>query len=144
MALWNQRWSQTDVLQAGGFVVVSTLVLTASFLGIVGLVTGQVTGLDTRLPFYVPAMAVAFVGAVFVFDGEFRDGLRILQSAVLGAVVVFVLALFGGEGIAYAARNPGRVVASDLLFYILAAGLIGTGLGYWALEHWREVVGNTL
>ncbi|MEF8812242.1 MAG: hypothetical protein V5A55_00245 [Halovenus sp.] len=55
MALRNQRWSQADVLQAGGFVIVSTLVLTASFLGIVGLVTG----LDTRLPFYARSVGMS-------------------------------------------------------------------------------------
>ena len=139
MAMGNSRWNRSTVAQAGAFVVLSTVLLTASFLGIVALVTGAVNGLNTRLPFYVLSMAIAFVGAIITFEEEFRGGTQILQLSVIGAIATFVFVTLGGEGVAYLVENPEQVVASHLLFYILAAGLIGTGIGYWAVQHWAEL-----
>jgi len=68
MGTRNKRINRDTVAQAGLFVVGSTIALTASFLGIVGLLTGEVAGLATRLPFYVLATAVAFVGSIIVFE----------------------------------------------------------------------------
>ena len=139
MATGTRRWNGSTVAQAGVFVVLSTGMLTASFLGIVALVTGEISGLNTRLPFYVLAMALAFVAAIVTFEEEFRDGQQILQLSVVGALATFIFVTLGGEGIAYLIEHPGEVISSDLLFYILAAGLIGTGIGYWAIQHWGEL-----
>lgn len=138
MAMGNRRFSRSTVAQAGVFVVLSTVMLTASFLGIVALVTGEVVGISTRLPFYVLSMSIAFVGAIVTFEEEFRDGRQILQLSVIGAIATFVFVTLGAEGIAFLIQNPEEVVASHLLFYILAAGLIGTGIGYWTMRHWGE------
>ena len=67
MSMRNRRPSRNTLAQAGLFVGASTLALTASFLGVVGLLTSQ------------------------------------------------------------------------LIFYILAAGLIGTGVCYWALRNRSEL-----
>jgi hypothetical protein len=133
------QWSHRTLLQAGLFVVVSTLTLTASFLGVVGLFTGDVTGWNLRLPFYVLVMALAFVGAIVTFEELFHEPDRILEVAVGVATVSFLLVTFGGEGVAYLVQNPQQVVASQLLFYILAAGLIAAGIVYWTLNHWSEL-----
>ena len=135
----RRQWSQGQMAQAGLFLAVSTLALTASFLGVVALLTGGVTGLERRLPVYVLAMAVAFVAAIVVLETEYVDGTRILKVAGGGGVATLVLVTLGGEGVAYVVQRPNQVLSSQLLFYILAAGLIGTGLGYWVINHWGDV-----
>ena len=134
----------------GGVVLASTLVLTAAFVGVLALVSGGNDGVGGRLPGYVLAMAVAFVG--FVVAAEQRiddrpgpvDGRRVIVTAGGFALTVFVTVALSGEGVVYALRNPGRVVASEVFLYFLAAGLIGTGLGYWGLRHWREFAARSV
>jgi high-affinity Fe2+/Pb2+ permease len=58
------------------------------------------------------------------------------------AVAVFVTVTLSGEGLVYAAANPAEVLVSRTLLYFLAAGLVGTGVAYWALRHWREFTGD--
>jgi hypothetical protein len=135
----GRGWSRDALARAGLFVLASTVALTASFLGVVGLLTGEVTGLNNRLPLYVLVMALAFVAAIVTFEEEYREAVLVLQFSVLGAAATFLLVTFGGEGVAYLVQNSQAVVASQLLFYILAAGLIGTGIGYWTLNHWSDL-----
>ena len=135
----HRQWSRDALARAALFVLASTVALTASFLGVVGLLSGEVTGLSTRLPFYVLTMALAFVAAIVTFEEEYREATRILVFSVVVAAVTFLLATFGGEGLTFLWQNHQEVVASQLLFYILAAGLIGTGIGYWTLHHWSEL-----
>lgn len=123
--------------RAAVLVVACTLVLTASFVGVLALIDGS-PDFGSRLPVYVLAMAVAFVAAVFLAERRTASGRDILVTAAGVALAVFVLIALGGEGIVYAVRYPDRVIASDLLLYFVAAGLIGTGLGYWGVRHWRE------
>ena len=142
MVTTSRGWNRNALAQASLFVVASTVALTASFLGLVGLLTGDVAGLTGRLPFYVLVTAVVFVAAIVFFETELRDAQRILVLAVLTAAMAFLVVTFGGEGLTYLVQNHEEVVASHLLFYILSAGLIGTGLGYWALQHWPELTGT--
>jgi len=139
MGMAGRRWGKATLARAGIFVAVSTVALTAAFLGVVGLLTGEVTGLTERLPFYVLVTALAFVGAIVVLEEGRNEALQVLVIAGLGGVFTFLLVTFGGEGLTFLLQNRAEVVASQLLFYILAAGLIGTGLGYWALNHWSEL-----
>lgn len=127
-------------MQAALFVVVCTLALTASFLGLVGLVTAAVEGISNRLPFYVLAMAIAFVGSILALEGEFDSGRDVLEVAALAALVTCIVVTLSGEGVAYSLQRPEKVFSSQFVFYFLAAGLIGTGLGYWGLHHWEEYV----
>jgi hypothetical protein len=139
MGIRNKRFSRDTLAQAGLFVVASTIALTASFLGIVGLMTGEVTGLTTRLPFYVLLTAIAFVASIVIFEEEYREGAWVLQLSVLLSATTLILATFGGEGMSYLYQNQEQVVTSQLIFYILSAGLIGTGICYWALQHRSEL-----
>lgn len=139
MGTTRTEWSRNTLAQAGAFVVASTLALTAAFLGIVGLLTGNVTGVTTRLPVYVLLTAIAFVAAIVTFETEFRDGERILILAAATAAGVLVLVTFGGEGLTYLVQHSEEIVASHLLFYLVSAALIATGLGYWFLQHWHEL-----
>jgi hypothetical protein len=133
----------------GAVVLASTLVLTTAFVGVLAVVSGGNDGLGGRLPAYVLVMAVAFVGFVVLAEqrlgtGGGVDGRRVIVTAGGVALTVLVTVALSGEGVVYAVRNPEGVVASEVFLYFLAAGLIGTGLGYWGLRHWREFAAGTL
>lgn len=116
----------------------STLVLTASLVGVLALINGAPVG--SRLPGYVLAMAVAFVVAVFLTEQHMNDSGRIIAKAGAIAFGMFVVVTLCSEGVIYVVEDPDGILASQLLLYFLAAGLIGTGLGYWGVRHWQEFV----
>jgi len=136
----NQNASRlnNEHYELAGVVVCSTVVLTAAFFGIVALVTG-VTGLTGRLPYYVLGGAAAFVASVVRFDHHSQAGVPVLYTASGIALVAFTGLGLATEGIRLAITRPEVVVASQLFVYVVAAGLIATGLGFWAVRHWREV-----
>ncbi|WP_084802554.1 hypothetical protein [Halorientalis sp. IM1011] len=135
----RRRFDVESIGRAGALVAVCTLVLTASFVGLVALVSGQATGLSDRLPAYVLGMATAFVGAVLIAETQGFDGRTVIVGAGVVALGTLVVLTLGGEGLLHAVRNPGALVTSHLLFYFLAAGMIATGFGYWAINHWQEL-----
>lgn len=116
--------------------VASTLVLTASFVGLVGLADGAVHHTTTRLPIYVTATAAVFVGAVVVFEASSGGRRALVAAAAAAAVATLFVVGFGGEGVVYALAEPGDVFDLQLLSYLLSAALMGTGVGYWA---WRNL-----
>jgi hypothetical protein len=128
--------------RASGAVVASTVVLTASFVGVVSFLTSAATGVGARLPFYVLAMAITFAGTIFFLDEPTADGTRVIVATLGVSVASFVFTALSAEGFVYAIRFPERMLASNLLVYFVAAGLICTGLAFWALRHWREFAGE--
>lgn len=121
-----------------GAIVGFTLVMTASFVGIVALLSGDTSGADGRIPYYVLATAVAFVAGLWKLDERTVDGRTVLIAAAGIAVCCGGLFALAVEGILYGVANPDHIVGSQLLVYFVAAGLICTGLGMWSLRHWRE------
>lgn len=116
-------------------VSVAAVVLTATFIGLVALVTGEAVKLFERLPVYVLVGAASFVGAVVWIEETWPHlGRALPTAAAVGAVVSVTLGL-GTEGLLFALNKPGKVIGSHLLTYLLAAGLIGAGLSYWS---WRN------
>jgi len=120
------------------FVLVSSLVFTTSFVGGLGLLSGALVATQSRLPVYVLGMAIVFVAAMFGLITYDADGVTAMLGSVGISLLGFVLLGLTGEGIVYAIRYPDRVFGSQLVIYFLAAGLIGTGLGYWVVSYWRE------
>lgn len=116
-----------------------TALLTASFLGMVGLASGDAVGVLARMPLYVLGSSVAFVGVLLAVDDYNQDGRLVLVQAAVAGVGAFVLGVLGAEGVLYAMTNPEAVVASHLFLYLLSAAIIASGLGYWGMEHWRDV-----
>lgn len=122
-----------------GVVGACTAVLTATFVGIVGVASGNATAIVSRLPLYVLAGAVVFVTVLLVFEHSRLDGRAVLGRAVGTSLSGFVLVSLGTEGVIYAVTNPELVVASHLFAYLLAAAIIASGLGYWVVRNWREL-----
>jgi hypothetical protein len=129
--------------RTAGVVAASTLLLTLAFLGLAAFARGSIAGLEDRIPFYALLMAGVFVVAVLALDDRSADGRVTLASTIGLAVLAFLLALFAGEGLLNVVRNPETILASKLLAYLLAAGLMCTGFGFWLLRHWREYVDDS-
>jgi hypothetical protein len=136
-ALHNHEVVRVSTL-VGGF----TLALTAAFFGVIAFVQDEVVGIGDRIPFYLLATAIIFVVALYVLDSRELEGLTVLAVVLGFTAVSFVLILFGAEGIFYAQANTDKVLSTNLVLYLLAAGLFCTGIGLWGLRHWREFTGD--
>jgi len=127
---------------AVGLITASTLLVTSSLVGILALTEGLVGGLGARVPYYVLAAAVVFVGLIVFLEYKIDDGARIITSSVVVSLVALIAISLSVEGLLFGLEYPNRLF-SNLLPYFLAAGLISTGLIIWALQHWREFVTQT-
>ncbi len=124
------------VARLGAAVAVCTLALTASFVGLVAIVSGSATGLANRFPWYALFAAAVFVAGVVTLETGGKDGRKVLAGSTTVAIGGFLLAALAVEGVLFGLS--GADLGSHLLAYLVAAALISTGLGYWALNHWRE------
>jgi len=139
MAYSQRTVPEGFVARIGLPIVVCTAVLTLGFFGVVALATEQAPQLSLRIPVYVFGAAVAFVGVIVGLDRMHREGPTILAAATGLAIAAFCVLLLGGEGALYVARNPEQVIESRRFLYLIAAGLVATGLGYWGVRHLRSL-----
>ncbi len=139
MAYGRQTQNRVFLARVGMLIVACTAALTLSFFGLMAFAAGGSTGFEHRVPLYVLAMSLAFVAGIVGLDKGRRDGRSILVYSVVVAGATFTFLLLGGEGALYAVRNPDQALASRRVLYLIAAGLMATGLGYWGLRHWRDV-----
>lgn len=123
-------------------VVFLSLLLTAAFLGLVGLISGAPLDVSSRLPAYSLVMGIVFVVAILRLDSPNREGMMVLVSTSGIAALAFVLVGLASEGVMYTLVRPDEVLTSNLIFYFAAAGLVCTGVVLWALHHWREFATN--
>lgn len=130
--------TQQTVLRVVGPIFGSTLVLTAAFLGALAFLQGGVDGFSGRFPYYVLIMALGFVGTLFVLERPRIEGSQVLMATIGVTVTIFVFVTLAGEGITFALSNTDLVFRPNFILYLVAAGLIGSGLAYWTISHWRE------
>lgn len=124
-------------------IVGCTIVLTFSFIGILALARGNVAGLSSRLPWYIVIGAIAFVATIVFLEGHGATGREIIVSSTITAFWSFILLALAIEGVWFTFRNPAEVFVTQHVLYFLAAALLGTGIAYWALHHWREFTGRS-
>lgn len=124
-------------------VVGSTVLITAAFLGVKGILEGGVPGMTDRLPLYLFAAGVVFVSVLYLLESRDRNGTVVLVGSLGLALLAFVLLGLAGEGFARLWATPGELLTSRLLVYFLAAALFCTGFGFWLLYHWREYLTTT-
>ncbi len=140
MATSLQRTVDRAMLaRTGGLVGVCTAVLTAAFVGVVALASGNADGVGSRLQFYILAGALAFVGSLLVLEESRHDGRTVIQGALVAGIAGFVVVGLASEGVLYAMADPETVLSSSLLVYLVAAALVASGLGYWSVRNWRLV-----
>lgn len=140
MAYRRRRADGTFLARVGAIIVGCTAILTLTFFGLLALLTGTASDIGGRLPFYVLGMAAVFVSAIIILEQHREDGRLILTVATITAVTGGLVFVLGGEGILYASRHPDQALASRQFLYLIAAGLIATGVGFWGLNHWRDAL----
>lgn len=116
----------------------STILLTASFIGVLAFLSGEQIATSSRIPWYLVLTATVFVATIILLEEGGADGSTIIISALLFSGLGFALIALAVEGVLFAIEYPDLVFVSQLVLYFFAAGLIGTGIAYWALNHWRE------
>ncbi len=119
-----------------------TVILTFSLLGVLAIVSGEMTATSDRLPWYLVVGALAFVASIVLLEGHGATGREIIVTASITAIWSFVLIALAIEGLRFTIEQPEEVFVSRTLLYFLAAALMGTGVAYWALHHWREFTGR--
>lgn len=124
--------------RTGLLVGFSTLVLTATFVGLLAFIEGHVPGLDSRIPWYLVASALGFTTTILFLEQYHSDGRMIITSAAIVTVASLILLSLSVEGLLFAVDQPEKVFVSQLVLYFFAASLLSTGFGYWGLKHWRE------
>jgi FtsH-binding integral membrane protein len=130
--------TQRVILRIGGVIASCTLLLTASFIGLIAAFSGDIQGFDSRVPWYIVVAAIMFVAVIVLLELNDADGKTIIVSAAFSGVISFILVFFSIEGLIFAFENPSRIFLSRLIMYFFAAALVATGVGYWGLRHWRE------
>ena len=138
----SRAYSRQRAYRLGGVVVGSTLTLSASFFGIVALATSQAGGALDRMPYYILAAAAAFVAALVLLEEWNLDGETVMRVAGTVAVAAFLLVGLSVEGVNFVLEYPAAVVSSQLFVYVLSAGMMATGLGFWTARHYRELKGG--
>jgi len=135
----NRDFLTRAILLIGG----STFVLTASFVGLLALLSGSAAGIGNRVPFYLVVMGVTFVATIVLLEEHGTESRVIIVTAAVISTLSFVSTSLTVEGLLFAYRFPEDVFVSQLVYYFVAAALIGTGIGYWAIQHWREFARQT-
>jgi len=130
------------VARMAALAAASTIVITASFIGVLALLEGEFSSLDGRIPWYLVAASLVFLATIFLLEEHGTDGAEIIAITAIVTVVSFVLIVLAVEGVNYARTNPEDVFVDQLGLYFLAAGMFGTGIGYWGIKHWREFTGE--
>ena len=67
------------------------------------------------------------------------DAETVLGAAAGVSFTNFLVVALASEGTIYALRYPELVVSSQLFVYVLSAGMMATGLGFWLANHYGEV-----
>lgn len=129
-----------NLLKGSVLVITSTLAVTVAFVGLLAMITARAEGFSGRFPFYIVASSVAFTVLVIVLERNLAEGSKILMTAVVLSVILGIVFALDIEGIFFASKYPGELVASQLILYFIAAGCLCTGLVYWSVHHWREFV----
>lgn len=128
--------------RAAALVIASSVLLTAALIGVIAVVSVGVEGFVGRVPFYFLAAAIVFVSLVIGFEEQEFDGRTILLSTAGLSGILGILIALVFEGLVYTLHYPAAVLTSRLLLYLLAVGVVCTGLVYWGLRHWREFLPN--
>lgn len=128
--------------RTSGLATASTLVLTASFIGVLSFIESATAGIWNRVPWYLVAAAVLFTATVVLLERHDASGKVIIGTATISGVIAFVVITLMIEGLFYTVRYPEEVFVTQYVLYFLAAGLLGTGIGYWGIQHWREFTPN--
>jgi len=122
--------AERTLVAGGSLVVVATLLVgAASFVG------GATAGFGGRLPVYLLAGAVVFVGALLAMRYSPQEGTTVLRRATAAGFLGVVGVGLGTEAVVYGLV----IVAPGPYLYLAAAVIVGCGLVYWSFRNWHTV-----
>ena len=127
------------LLRVGVLIVIATVFLTASFVGVVGFISGDIRGFGGRVPWYIVAAAVTFVASVVLLEEQGAAGRPIMITAAFFTMPIFIVALLGTQGPIHILTNPAPIFAPDVPLYSLSAVLFHEGVAYRAFTHRPEL-----
>jgi hypothetical protein len=136
----ESEWNQEVIARIAVAMVVCTLLLTTAFIGLVGLLQGELGAVNQRVPGYLVAASVIFAATIILLELNNFDGKSIISAAIFTGFLSFWLFLFGVEGLLFGIKNTDQILNQNLIFYFFAAALFATSLGFWGVKHWREFV----
>lgn len=136
MATSTEGIVDRDVLARRAPVIGGFLVLLAGLgVGVVSFDGGATAGFERRIPIYVLAGAVLFVGGLLAMRYSPRDGATVLRRATGAGFLGFVAVGLWSEAVVYGLI----VVAPELSLYVVSAAVLACGLGYWSVRSWQSV-----
>ena len=125
-----------EVLERRGPVFGASAVLLAGLVvGVASFDGGATAGFDRRLPIYVLAGTVLFVGALLALRYSPRDRMTVLRRATGAGFLGSVFTGLWSEAVVYGLI----LTAPELSVYLAAAAVLTCGLAYWSLRNWHAV-----
>lgn len=125
--------------KVGFQVVLFTLVFALTIVGLIGLVNGENVGSDQRLGIYVLFSSILFISTIYHIEktGK-RNAFEVIKVVIAITILGFVLASLSGEGLVRVMR--GTEYTLQIYLYLVTGGLVCSGIGYWAIRHWKEYI----
>lgn len=131
----ERRIGREALTQKAGVLGASLVAVAGLAVGTASVVNGSTPGLWTRVPVYVLAGAVVFIGALLAMRYSPRDDSTVLGRASLAGFLGFLVVGLGNEAMIYALI----VFAPDLSLYLASVAVVSCGLVYWSLRNWHDV-----
>jgi hypothetical protein len=118
-------------------VALFTLIFALATVGLIGLFNGENVGNEQRLGVYVLFSSVLFIITIYYIEkmGK-RNAFEVIKVVMAITILGFVLASLSGEGLVRVIR--GTEYTLQMYLYLITGGLVCSGVGYWAIRHWKE------
>jgi hypothetical protein len=125
-----------DKLVRGGLgISISTLIFVFCFIGLIGLVNGDIRGSGERLGFYIFIGSVVFIATIYKLEKKKNKASEVMNVVIAITVLSFIIVSLSGEGMGRVIQGSGYEMKEYL--YLVAEGLACTGIGYWIIKNWR-------
>ncbi len=118
-------------------VTLFTLIFALATVGLIGLVNGENVGSEQRLGVYVLFSSVLFITTIYSIEKTGRrNAFEVIKVVMAITILGFVLASLSGEGLVRVMQ--GTEYTLQIYLYLITGGLVCSGVGYWAIRHWKE------
>ncbi len=131
----SKRIMGTKLVKKGLGISTSTLIFVSCFIGLIGLVNGDILGSGERLGFYIFIGSIVFIATIYKLEKKKNKASEIMNVAIAITVLSFVIVSLSSEGINRVTQGAGYEMKEYL--YLVAGGLACTGIGYWIVRNWR-------
>lgn len=131
----NESVTREELVKRAPVVGSALVVAAALIVGVASFVGGANAGFPERLPVYVLAGAVAFLGALLSMRSSPQEGTAVLRRATAVGCVGFAGVGLGTEAAIYGLIH----IAPALALYLASVLAVVCGVIYWSVRNWRAV-----